>query len=96
MSTALQPAQITWRQISVGVKMSMGVRLPVQTANAGRTLVMKVGPNHSRYAVHVTINGHDLYDITLFKGVKEVWARRDIYAEYLDEVLLRMESENWG
>lgn len=82
--------------------MSIGVRLPiklgttVKITNDGRSLTLKVGPNHQRYEVTITLNGHDLYDITLVKGTKEVWTRTDIYAEYLNEVLLRMESENWG
>ena len=34
--------------------------------------------------------------ITLYKNKKQVWERSDIFAEMLGEVLLRMESENWG
>jgi hypothetical protein len=95
MTTTKAPAQIIWHQIPLGVKMSLGVRKQHIT-NDGRTLVMNVGPNRARYQVAVTINGHDLYDITLSKGVKQVWERHDIFAEMLGEVLLRMESQNWG
>jgi hypothetical protein len=93
---------IIWSQIPVGVKMSIGVRLPIKLGKTmtvtsdGRGLSMKVGPNHSRYEVTINLNGHDLYDITLTKSGKEVWNRTDIFAEMLGEVLLRMESQNWG
>jgi hypothetical protein len=93
---------IIWSQIPVGVKMSIGVRLPIKLGKTmtvtsdGRGLSMKVGPNHSRYEVTINLNGHDLYDITLTKSGKEVWSRTDIFAEMLGEVLLRMESQNWG
>ncbi len=82
--------------------MSIGVRLPIKLGKTmtvtsdGRGLSMKVGPNHSRYEVTINLNGHDLYDITLTKSGKEVWSRTDIFAEMLGEVLLRMESQNWG
>lgn len=94
MST-IAPAQITWQQIPLGVKMSLGARNQ-HLDNKGRSLVMNVGPGRGRYEVWVTLNGYDLYDITLFKSNKEVWSRFDIYCENLGEVLLRMESENWG
>jgi mRNA-degrading endonuclease HigB of HigAB toxin-antitoxin module len=35
-------------------------------------------------------------DAWLCEGVRKVWTRHDIFAEMLGEVLLRMESENWG
>lgn len=76
--------------------MSIGVRLPARVDNDGKSLVMKVGPNYGRYEVRVTLNGHDLYDVILFKNNREVWQRYDIFNEMLGEVLLRMESENWG
>lgn len=76
--------------------MSLGVRKQHQDAT-GRSLIMNVGANNSRYEVTITLNGRDTYDIVLRKGVKGiVWERQDIYAEYLNEVLLRMESQNWG
>lgn len=90
------PAQIIWKQIQLGVKMSLGVRKQHQDST-GRALVMNVGPNNSRYEVTISLNGHDLYDIRLTKGARGlVWERSDIFAEMLNEVLLRMESENWG
>jgi hypothetical protein len=95
MTTTVSPAQIIWHQIPIGVKMSLGVRKQ-HTDNNGRSLVMNVGASQSRYQVWVTLNGYDLYDITLFKSKKEVWQRNDVFAEMLGEVLLRMESENWG
>ena len=115
MTTTNHPsiAETIWQQIPIGVKMSLGVREQVQR-NRDRSLVMKVGPNNSRFQLWVTLNGHDLYDIVLLKGVtrykerytvvdalhcqgvRNVWTRHDIFAEQLGEVLLRMESENWG
>jgi hypothetical protein len=93
MTTTYSPAQIIWQQIPLGVKMSLGVRKPIATSH---TLAMNVGASHSRYQVRISLNGHDLYDITLYKNKKQVWERSDIFAEMLGEVLLRMESENWG
>lgn len=95
MTTIYSPAEVIWQQIPLGVKMSLGVRQQHSRDNA-TTLVMNVGPNRSRFQVIITLNGHDLYDITLNKGTKEVWQRHDIFAEMLGEVLLRMESQNWG
>lgn len=95
MTTTYSPAEIIWQQIPLGVKMSLGVRNQ-HSEQSGLALVFNAGANHSRYKVQVTLNAHDLYDITLFKGTKEVWQRFDIFAEMLGEVLLRMESENWG
>jgi hypothetical protein len=92
---AYTPADIIWQQIPLGVKMSLGVRKQHSDNNA-RSLVMNVGPSNARYQVWITLNGHDMYDITLFRGKTEVWQRLDIFAEMLGEVLLRMESENWG
>lgn len=94
--TAPSPAEIIWRQIELGVKMSLGVRKQHQDFS-GRQLIMSVGPNNSRYEVAISLNGRDTYDISLSKGAKGVvWERLDIYAEMLNETLLRMESENWG
>ena len=96
MNRTYTPAEIIWQQIPLLTKMSLGVRKQ-HTENEGRELVMNVGPNNSRYQVRVVLNGNDLYDITLTKGAKGiVWQRFDIYAEMLGEVLLRMETENWG
>lgn len=95
MRTDSYPAQIIWGQIQLGVKMSLGVRKQ-HSSSDGRTLIMNVGPSNSRFCVSITLNGHDTYDISLQKGKKTVWERSDIYAEYLNEVLLRMESQNWG
>ena len=91
----LTPAHTTWAQISVGVKMRLGVRKPAY-ADDGRTLVMDVGPARRGFRVFVTINGHDLYDIALQKNGSTVWGVFDIYAEQLGGTLVRMESENWG
>jgi hypothetical protein len=94
-TTGLSVAQITWQQIELGVKMSLGAR-NMQPANNSRSLVMSVGPTRRKFEVWITLNGFDLYDITLFNGQKQVWAKTDVFYEALNSTLLRMESENWG
>jgi hypothetical protein len=101
-SVEVKVGNIIWSQIPIGVKMSLGMRDGEVKDNS---LEVRVGPMRPARKVKITLNGSDLYDIELVKMKKGKegfvsWQREDsydsLYADQLGEVLLWMESKNWG
>ena len=93
---------IIWMQIPIGVKMRLGMRDGVTTHSS---LECRVGPMHPIRKLEISLNAFDLYDIKLSKLKKgsqgfRSWVIEDeygsVFADSLEEVLLWMESKNWG
>ena len=88
-------ATTTWRQIPIGVKMSLGAR---DQAGNGSTLSFTVGNGRKGlFKVSIALNGSDLYDIELVKFKRKTYEKvvlakaADIGCETLGRVLLGME-----
>lgn len=85
----------TWRQIPVGVKMSLGARDPLADKN---TLIFRAGPGTKTYKFSITLNGRDTYDIKLQKVNRKTYEvttlaeAEDVYNDSLGRVLLSMEK----
>jgi hypothetical protein len=100
----MKVGQVLWSQIPVGVKMSLGMR-DAAIIDDGKGVEARVGPQRPQRKVKITLNAADLYDIQLWKmktGSRGFasWQLEDsydsLYADQLGEVLLWMESKNWG
>jgi hypothetical protein len=85
----------TWRQIPIGVKMSLGARDPLADKN---TLTFRAGPSRKTYKFSIALNGNDTYEIKLVlikRGSYEVVLlaeAEDVYNDSLGRVLLSMEK----
>ena len=92
----MKPYDVTYRQISLGVKMALGARSFV---GDGAALIFQVGPGRPLWKVVVTLNGRDLYDIELLRFDRHfnhtvVASHEDVGVENLNATLISLQG-NW-
>jgi len=92
-------ATTAWRQIPVGVKMSLGAREPAGSKAEGvlARLTFKVGSKPLHY-VEVDLDPSDTYTVRMLKLKRKTYERvvlaeaSDVYCDDLGRVLLGMEK----